>query len=123
MHVRGVEAHPCLHPRVHASSLCIPKTSPQSALRSGPSLAQSGGSDSPEVSVTTPSIEPQPLMREPCPPPEPPSPPPRFVTSDTTPEKLGELLARSSRGILVKRDEVAGWIGGMEKYGGSRGGA
>src|SRR3954471_403992 len=51
--------------RVHASSLCIPKTSPQSALRSGPSLAQSGGSDSPDVSVTTPSIGPQTLMREP----------------------------------------------------------
>src|SRR3954454_9261363 len=51
--------------RVHASSLCVPKTSPQSALRSGPSLAQSGGSDSPDVSVTTPSIGPQTLMREP----------------------------------------------------------
>src|SRR4051812_2302173 len=52
-------------PRVHASSLCVPKTSPQSALRSGPSLAQSEGSDSPDVSVTTPSIGPQTLMREP----------------------------------------------------------
>src|SRR3954447_24888618 len=51
--------------RVHASSLCVPKTSPQSALRSGPSLAQSEGSDSPDVSVTTPSIGPQTLMREP----------------------------------------------------------
>src|SRR4051812_26443556 len=53
--------------RVHASSLCVPKTSPQSALRSGPSLAQSEGSDSPDVSVTPPTIGSQPLRREPCP--------------------------------------------------------
>src|SRR5215218_3338549 len=62
---RNCSTSPDLDPRVHASSLCIPKTSPQSALRSRPSLAQSGGSDSPDVSVTTPSIGPQPLMREP----------------------------------------------------------
>jgi hypothetical protein len=50
---------------------------------------------------------------------EKPQPPPRFVVWDTTIEKLGELLARSDRGLLVKRDEFAGWIGSMEKYGGS----
>jgi len=33
--------------RVHASNLCIPKTSPQSALRSRPSLAQSGDRGAP----------------------------------------------------------------------------
>ncbi|MCC2653337.1 MAG: hypothetical protein K0Q60_3503 [Microvirga sp.] len=52
------------------------------------------------------------------PPPEEPTKPPRFVVSDTTIEKLGELLARKPRGVLVKRDELAGWIGAMEKYGG-----
>jgi hypothetical protein len=49
-----------------------------------------------------------------------PPPPPRFVVHDSTPEKLGEILARHDRGLLVKRDELAGWIGAMEKYGGAR---
>jgi hypothetical protein len=50
-------------------------------------------------------------------------PPARFVVYDTTIEKLGEILARSGSGVLVKRDEFAGWIGSMEKYGGSSRGA
>jgi Protein of unknown function (DUF3987) len=51
-----------------------------------------------------------------------PPPPPPFVLWDATIEALGDMLARSDRGVLVKRDELAGWIGGMERYGsGSRG--
>ena len=42
----------------------------------------------------------------------------RYVVNDTTIEKLGELLARSPRGLMVKRDELAGWISSMERYGG-----
>jgi len=54
----------------------------------------------------------------------PPPPPPRHIAADTTIEKLGELLARHDRGLLVRRDEIAGWIGSMEKYaGGSKAGA
>jgi hypothetical protein len=49
--------------------------------------------------------------------------PPRFISNDMTTEKLGELLARHDRGMLVARDELAGWIGSMEKYGAGRGGA
>jgi hypothetical protein len=52
-----------------------------------------------------------------------PDPPPRIIIYDTTIEKLGELLSRSDRGLLAKRDEIAGWIGSMEKYGGSSRGA
>ena len=52
---------------------------------------------------------------------EEPNPPPRFVVWDTTTEKLGEILSRSERGLLVKRDEFSGWIGGMEKYTSARG--
>jgi hypothetical protein len=45
-----------------------------------------------------------------------PEPPPRFTIADATIEKLGEILSRSDRGVLVKRDELAGWIGAMERY-------
>lgn len=36
--------------------------------------------------------------------------PPRLTTSDATREKLEELLAANPRGILVIRDELAGWL-------------
>src|SRR5262249_51364746 len=38
------------------------------------------------------------------------------VVNYPTTEKLGEILARSDRGLLVKRDELTGWIGQMDKY-------
>jgi hypothetical protein len=47
---------------------------------------------------------------------EEPKPPPRFVVWDITPEKLADILARSPKGLLVKRDELSGWIGSMDKY-------
>jgi hypothetical protein len=46
--------------------------------------------------------------------------PPRFIVWDTTVEKLGELLARSDKGLLVKSDEVSGWVGNMERYNAGR---
>jgi hypothetical protein len=52
-----------------------------------------------------------------------PAPRPRLVASDVTIEKLADILAQSERGLLIKRDEVAGWIGGMEKYATGRGSA
>ena len=52
-----------------------------------------------------------------------PAKPPRYVVSDITVEKLAEISARKPRGLLVKRDEFAGLIGSMEKYGGRGGGA
>ena len=54
---------------------------------------------------------------------EKPTPPPRYVMWDVTIEKLGEVLSRSDHGLLVKRDEFSGWIGSMEKYGGTSRGA
>ena len=42
--------------------------------------------------------------------------PPRFVAYDVTVEKLGMILAEQDRGILIKRDEIVGWVGSMEKY-------
>ncbi len=56
-------------------------------------------------------------------PPGKPEPPPRWVAIDTTVEKLGDILARSDKGILIKRDELSGWIGSLEKYASTRGSA
>jgi len=47
-----------------------------------------------------------------------PEKPPRHVAIDITTQKLGELLARpgADRGLLIKRDELTGWIGEMDRY-------
>ena len=34
---------------------------------------------------------------------------------------MGEILSEQDRGVLELRDEIAGWIGGMEKYSGGSG--
>ena len=41
----------------------------------------------------------------------------RYATSDATPEKLGEILASNPRGILLQRDEIAGWLATFERAG------
>ena len=46
---------------------------------------------------------------------------PRIRVSDTTPEALGRLLAVLPRGLLLHRDELAGWLGNFDKYGGAGG--
>lgn len=53
---------------------------------------------------------------------EPPQPR-RLITHDATMEKLQEILSHQTRGIGVLRDELAGWIGSMEKYAPGKGGA
>jgi hypothetical protein len=57
------------------------------------------------------------------PPPDPPSAPgpepqmPRLVQSDTTIEKVATLLAQAApKGLMIVRDEIAGWIAGMSTY-------
>ena len=52
-----------------------------------------------------------------------PAQPVRYVVNDSTIEKLGDMLSRSPRGILAKFDEVAGWIGALERYRGGNKGA
>jgi hypothetical protein len=54
---------------------------------------------------------------------EKPDPPERYVVGDTTSEMLSEILSRSDRGTLGKYDEVAGWIGRMDRYQSSAKGA
>jgi hypothetical protein len=46
---------------------------------------------------------------------EPPQPV-RYVVNDTTYEKLADILSVSDRGILMKRDEIVGWIGSLDQY-------
>jgi len=47
----------------------------------------------------------------------------RLVSHDATVEALQDILSRQDRGIGVLRDELAGWIGSMEKYAPGKGGA
>ncbi len=54
--------------------------------------------------------------------PDPPKPV-RHVVGSATIEAVAQILSRQDRGVLVKNDELAGWIGAMEKYGGSSKGA
>ena len=45
----------------------------------------------------------------------------RYVTSDCTIEALAALLAQQDDGILVIRDELAGWLNGIAEYKGGKG--
>lgn len=44
------------------------------------------------------------------------APRPRAIVSDTTIEKLGEVLAENPRGITVVADEMDSWLGSMDQY-------
>ena len=50
---------------------------------------------------------------EPAPPPR-----PRVMAMDTSTEELQRMLAENLRGLLYVRDELAGWLGGFDRYGG-----
>ena len=46
----------------------------------------------------------------------------RFTCTDVTVEAAAVLLADARRGLLLIRDELAGWVGGFDQYkGGGRG--
>lgn len=47
---------------------------------------------------------------------------PRLVVNDATPEALAAVLAANPRGVMLHRDELPGWLEGMERYnaGGAR---
>jgi DNA polymerase I-like protein with 3'-5' exonuclease and polymerase domains len=46
----------------------------------------------------------------------------RIVCSDSTIEKLAEILEDNPRGVLLARDELAGWLGSFGRYKGKQGG-
>jgi hypothetical protein len=45
----------------------------------------------------------------------------RLRVSDTTIEALGKRLSTQHRGVLFTRDELAGWLGNFDRYGGKGG--
>lgn len=45
----------------------------------------------------------------------------RYITSDCTIEALAALLAVQNDGLLVSRDELAGWLNGIAEYKGGQG--
>jgi hypothetical protein len=53
-------------------------------------------------------------------PPEKPAPPAaeRLVVADTTVEALAPMLSDNPRGLLLARDELAGWFGSFDRYAG-----
>lgn len=57
-------------------------------------------------------------------PPAEPDPPPaeRVMIEDTTIEALAPILRANPRGVLLHRDELAGWIGSFDRYAQSGGG-
>ncbi len=58
------------------------------------------------------------------PPPEPPEKPvcKRYWCSDTTTEALADRLSTAPRGLLLVRDELAGWLRSFNQYKGGKGG-
>jgi hypothetical protein len=52
-------------------------------------------------------------------PPEPPRP--RLLVMDSTIEELQHLLSEQPHGLLYMRDELAGWLGNHDRYGGNGG--
>ena len=45
----------------------------------------------------------------------------RILTNDPTIEKLARIVVENPKGLLLFRDELAGWIGALDKYGGAGG--
>jgi hypothetical protein len=43
----------------------------------------------------------------------------RYLTNDPTIEKVARLVLENRKGLLLFRDELAGWLGALDKYGGA----
>lgn len=46
----------------------------------------------------------------------------RYIVSDTTVEALAPILQANPRGLMLARDELAGWLGSFDRYAGKGGG-
>ncbi len=47
----------------------------------------------------------------------------RHVLNDSTVEAAAKILAENNHGLLLERDELAGWFGSLDKYNGGKGAA
>jgi len=45
----------------------------------------------------------------------------RIITNDPTVEKVARIVLENPKGLMLFRDELAGWIGALDKYGGAGG--
>src|SRR5262249_29841614 len=45
----------------------------------------------------------------------------RIVTNDPTIEKVARLVLENPKGLMLLRDELSGWIGSLDRYGGAGG--
>jgi len=63
-------------------------------------------------SGSTPPVQPEDAM-----PADPPGMP-RVIINDSTIEEATNILANNPKGLLMLRDELAGWIGSFDRYGG-----
>ena len=70
--------------------------------------------------VRSAAAEGSPLPNRPAEAEEPMAPPkPRVMTMDTSTQELQRLLSENLRGLVHVRDELAGWLGGFDQYGGN----
>ena len=70
-----------------------------------------------EVRAATGEGQPPPIMPDGAVAPEKPARP-RLKTSDATTEAMGALLASHPKGLAFHRDELSGWLGNFDRYGG-----
>jgi hypothetical protein len=70
-----------------------------------------------DVKAAVKSGEPPPVMPTDAVEPTPPTRP-RIRVADATTERLGALAASLPRGLLLQRDEMSGWLGSFDRYGG-----
>jgi putative DNA primase/helicase len=45
----------------------------------------------------------------------------RTLVGDTTVEALADIMDKNPRGVLINRDELAGWVRGLDQYKGGKG--
>ncbi len=73
-----------------------------------------------EVKAALKQGAPAPEQPENARPPAPPAPR-RVFTNDPTTERLVRMSAENERGLVLLRDELAGWLGSLDKYGNGNG--
>jgi hypothetical protein len=117
---------PALRPIIDACRAIERDAEPewQAAMAEHARLAESAGAREEqwraEVRTATKNGQPAPELPPAADAPEAP-PRPRLLAMDATTEELQHLLAGQPRGLLYVRDELTGWFGNHDRYGGNGG--